>query len=539
MENTLSENNVISDYDFVNLISDELASFYKQAMSLYVAECYPEALTNYRKALSVFVRLVSDALYIENSTSLNDLNARIEKLSSSHRIHHNPFKLMELVRRAGNKGTHSEDYPDEDFCHIAIKTQDNFLKLIKTLYSIVNSGESVPKFECRLESELNIVTQSHKAIFENDTASQYLVAKKLHMHAQRILLNSSGGFANQKTIIELPNGEKETRYHDNDSTKDTAIAFRLFNACQFKIPEAAYEYGKLLLTEGHWLGEERNPEEAGIACLKQASREGVVEASSLLGKIYLHGVYGARIDVEWALEFLQEAVEQGESNATIELANYYFGIKNIELAFKYFSLSADSGSPKGQFLLAKYLMNGDLPENQAIDIDYLLREAWKAGVYETRLYLARRLSMKHGSCYCKEALSFYEEYLQRERTGSVLLECAQYMIRFKVNEAQAYHYLLDALQLSHEEEDTKLNYFLSYIVNNTQTFINQDPHAGSGIICDFPQEILLDPAKLTIQTLTDHHVPEQPRLLKPSTKLKRNDPCQCGSGKKFKKCCLN
>ena len=32
--------------------------------------------------------------------------------------------------------------------------------------------------------------------------------------------------------------------------------------------------------------------------------------------------------------------------------------------------------------------------------------------------------------------------------------------------------------------------------------------------------------------------PRQPRRVKPSQKVGRNDPCPCGSGKKYKNCCM-
>ena len=32
--------------------------------------------------------------------------------------------------------------------------------------------------------------------------------------------------------------------------------------------------------------------------------------------------------------------------------------------------------------------------------------------------------------------------------------------------------------------------------------------------------------------------PRQPRKVKPGQKVGRNDPCPCGSGKKYKNCCM-
>ena len=35
----------------------------------------------------------------------------------------------------------------------------------------------------------------------------------------------------------------------------------------------------------------------------------------------------------------------------------------------------------------------------------------------------------------------------------------------------------------------------------------------------------------------DHHPPAQAPIRREGAKVGRNDPCTCGSGKKFKKCC--
>jgi hypothetical protein len=55
-ENLLNDQ-LISDYDLVSSISEDLAVFYRKAISQSVTECYPESLVNYRSSLSVIVSL--------------------------------------------------------------------------------------------------------------------------------------------------------------------------------------------------------------------------------------------------------------------------------------------------------------------------------------------------------------------------------------------------------------------------------------------------------------------------------------------------
>ena len=40
-----------------------------------------------------------------------------------------------------------------------------------------------------------------------------------------------------------------------------------------------------------------------------------------------------------------------------------------------------------------------------------------------------------------------------------------------------------------------------------------------------------------VEARTGGEQPRQPRRVKPSEKVGRNDPCPCGSGKKYKNCC--
>ena len=50
------------------------------------------------------------------------------------------------------------------------------------------------------------------------------------------------------------------------------------------------------------------------------------------------------------------------------------------------------------------------------------------------------------------------------------------------------------------------------------------------------QSQVFAPIEMTAHLAGDQ--PKQPKKAKPSAKLGRNDPCHCGSGKKYKNCCM-
>ena len=540
-KNKISEQ-IQSDYDLVNFISEDIASFYRKAMGQYVTECYPESLVNYRSALSVTITLVYKALNIGVNSS-RYLNFQIDTLKDSGRVSFMVSNLMHKVRIAVNKGSHSEEYPDENFKQLCINTQDQFFDLLKEVFPKLKPDADYPQFEFKLKEELNVTTLSHKALFENDPEAQFLVAKKLYSNAQKQLQLSNHGFENKKTIIELKNGEQKTRYHNSETARDTSFAFQLFETCKFEIPEAEYEYGKLLVIDGHWLTPNSNKYnciDLGISAIYFASNKGIIKATSLLGRIKLYGLYGKEIDTEWAIELLEDAAKGNDSAAIFELANYYLNEQNNVLSLKYFKLAARLGSPKAQFLLAKHYLDATFSTTDDNEIDQLINDAATAGVKEALLLKARRLAMNSGEKCNQEALTDYEIYAeQHPATPEGLLECAQYFIKHGQKPTQAMQYLTSAAFQAKEESKNKLAAFIGFIISNSSMSIS----ASHEMIVKFPKEALLNIEDVNLNNLvkpaTSINLPTKQLLVSPSLNIGRNEVCICGSGKKYKKCCIN
>lgn len=57
--------------------------------------------------------------------------------------------------------------------------------------------------------------------------------------------------------------------------------------------------------------------------LSRAARKEHAEAMSLLGEIYLKGLHGQDVDVEYGLEWLTESAQLGSSRANLVLAEHY------------------------------------------------------------------------------------------------------------------------------------------------------------------------------------------------------------------------
>jgi TPR repeat protein len=481
-----------------------------------------------------------EALGAEESSGYSDMRAQVETLSDISGISCMSSNLMHNIRKAGNKGSHSEEYPQVNFESLSKKTQTDFFKLLKEIFPLLKPGIDFPEYEFRLEEELNIADLSHRALFEKDSESQYLVAKKLYSKAQKLLLSSNQGFANKKTSIELENGEKEIRHHNTESAKNTSIAFQLFDACKYDIREAEYEYGKLLLIDGHWISPylvDNNHLERGVSYIHGAANHGVAEALSFLGRIKLYGLYGSDIDTEWALELLSEAAEKNDSSAIFELANYHLNHRNYDTSLTYFKLAARLGSPKAQYLLAKHYFEGVFAIGEETEVDQLINDAASAGVKEALLLKARRLAMKEMGKLNQEAIFIYEQYADKPTvTAEGLLECAQYFIKFNQKTTLAMQYLTSAVFIAKEESNDKLAGFIGFLISNVAMSIDKDMVP----IIKFPKEALMKIGEVNLSKMAKPvTLAVQNRLPNPPQNIGRNERCYCGSGKKYKKCCLH
>jgi TPR repeat protein len=459
------EKRTLSDYYFVKQIDSDIANYYKQAIGQTVAECYPDALVNYRRALSLLVDKTCEALGIKYLPLKIELDRRIKKLSTSERIHIHSTDLMNKIRVAGNKGTHSDNYPKVDFEELNKITQAHFLNLLKKLFRIINKSAEVPDFDETLKDEMNITKLSHKALFERDPEAQYLVAKKLNMNVHRLLKDSSLGVSTHPTFIKLKNGNVVKRFHYTESATNASIAFQLLEDSANYNPDALYEYAKMKLADGDWITINTintNYIESAIEDLKIATKHNVTKAMSLLGQIYLHGLYGAAVDIDVALELLEKSAEQSEPEATFQLANYYLKSNKFEEAFKYFNMSASLGSPKAKFFLAKNIIDGVFIDKKNNDVEQLLDEAWDAEVIEVGLYQAERLALKSGDCFCEKVFVAYKEFFNKIYSaneldgGYPLLSAAKektldYLIKHKGGVGKAYQYMISTEQCSEEK----------------------------------------------------------------------------------------
>jgi hypothetical protein len=203
-------------------------------------------------------------------------------------------------------------------------------------------------------------------------------------------------------------------------------------------------------------------------------------------------------------------------------------------------LAAQFGSPKAQYLLAKHYLDGVFITADDDEIDQLINDASTAGVKEARLFKARRIATSSGDKFNQEALNIYEQYAdEHPTTPEGILECAQYFIKHDKQSTRTIQYLTSAAYQAKEESKNKLAAFIGFIIGNSQTLISDDHK----MTVKYPPEALMNIEQVNISKLMSpvkaSPITLQRKLVSVPSDIGRNEPCFCGSGEKYKKCCLH
>lgn len=108
-----------------------------------------------------------------------------------------------------------------------------------------------------------------------------------------------------------------------------------------------------------------------IPQLKKMAKLGVREASSILGLLYEHGIYGAKQSFKSAFHWYQLAAEKGDAPSQAYLSAMYrdgLGVEQSDSqAFRYARLAADQGNIIGTFYLGECYANGIGTEKSPTD----------------------------------------------------------------------------------------------------------------------------------------------------------------------------
>ena len=255
------------------------------------------------------------------------------------------------------------------------------------------------------------------------------------------------------------------------------------NAARLGNAHAQHRLGVFLL-EGRLDAEhsyESNPQHA-FQCFKQAADQEHLAALNRLVEMYYEGI-GVDKDPEQAFSYAYKAAEAGYPSAQFKLAHLYqmgVGIKqNDQQAFHWYQQAAQAGDADAQVVMFKYYSNGFVVEKnllQAIEWLQLAEVQEHAGAaYYLGLAYRRGIGVKIDIV---RALNLFKRCIDLDTSTQYAAARAEFTQGIELIRQQAKHAAQN---------------------RNRPQFVQQT----------------------AMQT----------------SKIKRNDPCPCGSGKKYKKCC--
>lgn len=529
---------ILNEYDFLQTISIDLAEYYKKSVDQFELGFHADALVNLRHALCVIVTEIYGALELPSTVSASDLSRKIEELKDSGKVLFYMVGLMHKIRQSVNKAAHPDEYKTEDFQSLYTTVKKDFFALTEAVVSKVYK-RTVPEYTFSFQSEFSNLNISERALFENHSDSMYYVAKRLLQNAKEILITSRRGYVDQHTLVEHDSGEQVKYYHNEDSSKNVAIAFEMLKKCDFDNTDARYELGYLMLNDGHWLRPYTVPSEVksdALMNLRQAAYREHVDAMCLLGEIYLKGLHEQDVDAEYGLELLKESAELGSSKANLVLAEHYQNTGDKVKANDHYKKSAELGSPKAKLIVASKAWNKELSLNADETILEYINDALSSGIEKAHFLKALYLTKHAAGKFSQEAANEYKSFINSvfDATSAEKLLCAQYFILHKFELELAHQIIMYTAIDTQNNEEKQVKEVFSYLYS-----LIKFGSSETGLIYRFHPDHLLSikelVAKLNQLKIADALL-SRPKEVNIPKNFPRNDLCPCGSNRKYKVC---
>ncbi|WP_373033329.1 SEC-C metal-binding domain-containing protein [Sulfurovum sp.] len=549
----------MTDIEFITRFSQEAGTHYEKAKS-QASDIPAYALVHIRG----FVAAACSLVVIKANTKApwkmgNDLYGKIKYLYEENLLDEESKDWLHKLRINANKGAHPEEFSlsDSEYKDLAYESLETACKLVERLYLKIH-GTEPPEFTWQtLDSNQKLRDFCYASIMDSDSMAQYELGKVLQSKARVI------------EKLEIEEGEKNNyrRITLFKSSKLFDKAFYQFQEARFENADAAYEYA-VSLELGY--GTEVNLKEAH-SWYRTAAYNGSIDAKAMYGTICLSGSDYLEKDIAEALLFLEEAAEADHPMALTNLGVIYTkgkGVKqDLKKSFYYTLQAANAGYPTAQYNLGTmYLNGGPVDINEALAYEYFTlaseQELRIAEFALAELFLlgrgcerdiARAEKLYNHSIETAEEMlllaGYYEDgtfgYTDNLQAASLLQKA--YEISKTGTEANTLAYKKSPIvvqKLRKELFNTALDherlmisfYFdeKGYPYNNREErmslFLKKIMQIGDKN--KNGQNIEADIIEITPGLLNTMHQPK-----KTIKQAGRNDPCPCGSGKKYKKCC--
>lgn len=514
------------------------------------------------------------------------LGEKIQSLDRKCRLTPQRRKLLKILQLNGNKGAHPESYEfvTLDFPVLAAEALEAARTLIEQLYR--QRGKVIPPYVIAPVLSGALKDMCVRAMLERDVQSMYLAGAFFFERAER---------EPKIHVILAADGYPQSARNDIDQAM-----FWFKQAADAEHPSASYQYGHYLtqnikvdkdrLSEGQryiaraaqskhadalvYVGNASlvgsgiflKDEEYAREAFENAARQEHPVAWAQLGAMHSLGVGGTANKTSAALYTL-DAARAGIPQAQFNLFVLYMdgdGLPKDEAeGIKSLQEAAAQGYPAAIYNLATFIASGRVPDRGANEAEGEYERAMQFEEFRARsaLYAAEIIECRtdeisdliRAANYLQTCYSLIIDKDPHNLRAECLEKCRKVVGRMRAyinlngpdRSLQAEDIFTSALFdkgcIPVVDRDERLRYLLDAIerssspsaaVTNTEFLLREaclDPRLSQPDIgWKGPATIRRMPA-----------VAVEPRIapvLRPANKVRRNDLCLCGSGRKFKKC---
>lgn len=499
------------------------------------------------------------------------LSEKIESLQRQGILKPQMRKPLRVLQLNGNKGAHPEsyDFVKLDFPALAAEALQAARELIEQFYWLKDG--IVPTYVIAPVQSGALKDMCVRAMLERDIEAMYLAGSFFFERAER-----------EPKVGEVLAADG---YPQSNRWDIEQAMFWFKHAAEAEHPSAGYQYG-YYLTQHYDVDEDRLSE--GERYIDRAAQKKHPDALVYVGNASLKGsgIFGK--DEEYAREVFKEAAQLGHPMAWAQLgAMHGLGVGGTEdkiAAALYTLQAARAGIPSAQFnLFAMYVTGDGLPKDEAEGIKNLQEAASQghpSAIYNLATYIERG---KIPGREVNEAEAEYERAMQFPEFRARSALYAAMSIESRTDEMsdliRAARYLQTCYSLSIEEDPHNLRaecletcrkvvgrmrahlnvhgpdsslqaediFTPAFFDNDCIPVVDWDERLrylwGAIVQSSDPSTVAANTAFLIREACLNPRPPKpavaaEPRapILKLVSKERRNDPCLCGSGIKFKKC---
>lgn len=558
----------MDDIEFATTFSQEIGALYREAKE-YGHDLPAYSLSCLRALCSLLCDRITEAQGIEIGSKRN-LERRIALVSSRAWLDSGIVSYLHDLRLNGNKGAHPEKYflTKQEFLEMSESTLVKARAIMEAAHRVVYPQSPVPVYDIAQVTGTSLKHACYAAAILGESEARYTLGKLFLTKAEECVKDAQRG-------AEV-HGSALINFEHRSYLKQAHFWFGL--AADNEHPPSMFTYGATL-ADGFEGDDKRS---LGERLIYDASVKGNTDAHALIGNWHLYGSKLFDVDYSAARKHLEIAAADEHPVALANLGAMHEkgwgGPVDLRAAFEYTRRSAEAGYPEGQYNLFVLYSTGRGVEQHELNAMTWLTKAAEQHHPEAMYELARMIVQgRIESQGLPEAEALLLKCINSIKTRNPALYALAQLYLSQPSNVDKLSAAADFLQRCYEAEGgtTELaracweaspkvaQQLRQYIASPSVAMeVARNLVLIDGLFDSDGHPVLnrseairrhMDKIKKTASTkrtaidlgsqlwgaqvLPGRSKTSVTQPLRVGTKVGRNDPCQCGSGKKSKHCC--